>query len=116
MTYLLMIFGDEKLEQAMSQEEMGKLFQEYFTMTEEWKKSGNYKGGEALQPTSTATTVRVRDGKVLTTDGPFAETVEQMGGYYLVEAENLDEAIKLAGQIPSARYGSVEIRPIMVIN
>jgi hypothetical protein len=72
------------------------------------------RGGNALQRTSTATTVRVRDGKTLTTDGPFAETKEQLGGYYLIEAENLDEAIKIAARVPSAVMGSIEVRPIMV--
>ena len=71
-------------------------------------------GGAALKPTNTATTIRVRDGKRLTTDGPFAETKEQLGGYYLIEAANLDEAINIAAKIPGARYGSVEVRPLMV--
>jgi hypothetical protein len=114
MQYLLMIYANEAMEQSMPQEEMGKMFQEYFAMTERWKQSGKYKGGEALQPVATATTVRLRDGKVLTTDGPFAETAEQIGGYYLVDAANLDEAIQLAAEIPSARHGSIEIRPVMV--
>ena len=73
------------------------------------------KGGNALQPTSTATTVRVRDGKRLTTDGPFAETKEQLGGFYLVEAENVDAAIEIAARIPGARYGTIEVRPVMPI-
>ncbi len=75
-------------------------------------KSGNFKAGDALQPTSTATTVKVRDGKTITTDGPFAETREQLAGYYLIEAKNLDEATGIASRIPSARFGSIEVRPI----
>ena len=78
--------------------------------------AGAIKGGNALQPTSTATTVRVRDGKRLTTDGPFAETKEQLGGYYLVEAADLDEAIAIAAKIPGARFGSIEVRPIMTFS
>ena len=77
------------------------------------RKNGNYIAGEALQPVSTATTVRVKNGKTLTTDGPFAETREQLGGFYLVEAKDLDEAIDLAARIPSARVGTIEVRPIM---
>ena len=77
------------------------------------RKAGNDVGGEALQPIATATTVRQRNGKTLTTDGPFAETKEQLGGYYLVEAKDLDQAIKLAGGIPAVRTGSIEVRPIM---
>jgi hypothetical protein len=77
-------------------------------------KSGQHRAGDALQPVATATTVRVRNGQTVTTDGPFAETREQLGGYYLVEAKDLDEAISLAARIPAARYGSVEVRPIMV--
>jgi hypothetical protein len=83
------------------------------TFTEDIRKSGHYVGGNPLQPTSTATTVRVRDGKSVSTDGPFAETREQLGGYYLVEARDLDEATALAARIPGARMGSIEVRPIM---
>ena len=78
--------------------------------------SGNFKAGDRLQPASTATTVRVRDGKTLTTDGPFAETREQLGGYYLIEAKDLDAALGIAARIPGARYGSIEVRPIWVYN
>ena len=85
-------------------------------LTSRTKAAGQYIAGEALQPTSTATTVRVRDGKAVTTDGPFAETKEQLGGFYMVEAEDLDVAIALAQKIPGARYGCVEVRPIMEIN
>ena len=87
---------------------------EYQTFTQGIIQSGNFKAGDRLQPTTTATTVRVRDGKTLTTDGPFAETREQLGGYYLVEAKDLDAAIEIASRIPSARIGSIEVRPIWV--
>jgi len=90
------------------------LTKEYMDFTQSIVKSGNMRAGDALQPTSTATTVRVRDGKTTLTDGPFAETKEQLGGYYLVEAKDLDEASKIAARIPGARTGSVEVRPIRV--
>jgi hypothetical protein len=112
MQYLLLIYDDEKATMSMSQEAQGRFMGEYMEFTESIKKSGNMVAGDALQPTSTATTVRVRDGKTLTTDGPFAETREQLGGYYLVEAKNLDEAIAIAARIPSAKMGSIEVRPI----
>src|SRR5262249_15700766 len=103
----------EKIWSAMSPEEGQKIFQEYGAFTQGLIQSGKHKAGDALQPTRTATTVRVRGGKVMTTDGPFAETKEQLGGVYLIEAENLDEAIRIAAKIPSARLGSIEVRPIM---
>jgi hypothetical protein len=87
--------------------------QEYFSFTDAIRKSGQYLGGEALQPVSTATTVRVRNGRTSTTDGPFAETKEQLGGFYLIEARDLNDAIQVAARIPSARLGCVEVRPIM---
>jgi hypothetical protein len=89
--------------------------QAYAAFTEHARATGAYLGGEALEPTETATTVRVRDGQTLTTDGPFAETKEALGGYYLVDAKNLDEAIDLAARIPGAANGSIEIRPIWEI-
>jgi len=110
--YLLLIYSNEKSWDAMPQAEVGAIYGEYMAFTEDIKKKGNYKGGNPLQPTTTATTVRVQGGKTLTTDGPFAETKEQLGGYYLVEAKDLDEAIALAARIPSARMGSIEVRPI----
>ena len=113
MKYLLLIYENEKAFEAISEAEQGKIFQEYMDYTNGIKKAGNYIAGEALQPISTATTVRVKNGKTLTTDGPFAETREQLGGFYLVEAKDLDEAIKLAAGIPDARAGSIEVRPIM---
>src|SRR6185436_1653960 len=96
MKYLLLIYESEQASAGLSEAEQGKIFEEYMTYTKGIKKSGNYIGGEALQPISDATTVRVKNGKTLTTDGPFAETREQLGGFYLVEAKDLDEAIKLA--------------------
>jgi hypothetical protein len=113
MRYLLLIYDKESDWQSMSEAERGKMFGEYMTFTEDIKKSGHYIGGDPLQPTPTATTVRVRDGKTTTTDGPFAETREQLGGYYKIEARDLDEAAKIAARIPGARMGSIEVRPIM---
>lgn len=116
MQYLLMIYSNEveyaKIDPATSQ----KLTAEFGTFTQSIIQSGNFKAGDRLQPTSTATTVRVKDGKVMTTDGPFAETREQLGGYYLIEAKDLDTALSIAAKIPSARYGSIEVRPIWVYN
>ncbi|AGC46575.1 DGPF domain-containing protein [Myxococcus stipitatus DSM 14675] len=113
MKYLLMIYENEKLWESLSQEDTQKILGEYAVFTESLEKSGSYIAGEALEPTPTATTVRIRDGKRLTTDGPFAETREQLGGFYLVEAKDLDEAIAMASRIPNARTGSIEVRPIM---
>lgn len=113
MKYLLLIYENEGSFANVTEEEGNRIFAEYMDYTKGIKKAGNYIAGEALQPTPTATTVRQRNGKTLTTDGPFAETKEQLGGYYLVEAKDLDEAIKLAGGIPAVRNGSIEVRPIM---
>jgi hypothetical protein len=108
MQYLLLIYENEKrYEKGYDPAEMAG----YQAFGQEFAKQ--IQGGNALQPTKTATTVRVRDGKRLTTDGPFAETKEQLGGFYLVEAKDLDEAIHMAGKIPGARVGSIEVRPIM---
>jgi hypothetical protein len=113
MRYLCLIYENEKAWDTMPKEEANAVFGEYFTFTEGIKQSGKLLGGEALQPTQTATTVRVRNGKVASTDGPFAETKEQLGGYYLIDARDLNDAIQVAAKIPGARYGAVEIRPIM---
>lgn len=116
MQYLLMIYANEA-EHARIDEATGKtIYEEYGVFTQGIVQSGNFKAADRLQPVSTATTVRVRDGKTLTTDGPFAETREQLGGYYLVEAKDLDEALAIAAKIPTARYGSIEVRPIWVYN
>ena len=112
MKYLCLIFDDEKIWATMPKEQSDAMMGEYFAFTEDVGKSGHMIRGDALQPISTATTVRVRNGKVTTTDGPFAETKEQLGGYYLIEAKDLNEAIQIAAKIPSARIGSIEIRPI----
>jgi hypothetical protein len=89
---------------------------EYFAFTNDIKKSGHYVAGEALKPVNTATTVRMRNGKMSTTDGPFAETKEQLGGFYMIEARDLNDALQVASRIPSARFGSIEVRPVEVFN
>ncbi len=113
MRYLCLIYLNEQAHANMSEQEMGAMMEAYGKYTEELEQAGAMLGGEALQPTETATTVQVRDGKTLTTDGPYAETKEQLGGFYMVEAKDLDEAIAWAAKIPSASDGSVEVRPIM---
>lgn len=113
MRYLCLIYSNESDGEKMSREEAEALMGEYFAFTEGIRKSGHHLGGEALQPVQTATTVRVRNGKVSTTDGPFAETKEQLGGFYMIEARDLNDAIQVASRIPSARFGSIEVRPIM---
>ena len=112
MKYLCLIYDEEKTYAGMSEAETKAFMGEYFAFTDGIKKSGHYIGGEALKPVHTATTVRVRNGKMSTTDGPFAETREQLGGYYLIEAKDLNDAIQVAAKIPSARIGSIEVRPI----
>jgi hypothetical protein len=113
MRYLLTIYGDESGWNDVTPEQSAQIMAAYGAFGEEAQKAGVLLGGEGLQPTSTATTVRVRDGEALTTDGPFAETREQLGGYYLLECGDLDEAISWAAKIPGAQNGSVEVRPIM---
>jgi hypothetical protein len=113
MQYLLLIYTNEANMKDATQADKNAMFKEYGEFTASIVKSGNMRAGDALQPSSTATTVRVRDGKTLTTDGPYAETKEQLGGYYLVEAKDLDEAIKLGARIPGARTGAIEVRPII---
>jgi hypothetical protein len=113
MEYLLLIYHSEAEGAKMSPADLSAMYGEYFKFTEEIKKSGNYIGGNPLKPTTTATTVRVRDAKKVVTDGPFAETKEQLGGYYLIEAKDLDQAISIAARIPGARFGSIEVRPIL---
>ena len=116
MQYLLMIYSNEVEYAKIDPATYKTIVTEYETFTKDIVQSGNFKAGDRLQPTSTATTVRVKDGKVLTTDGPFAETREQLGGYYLIEAKDLDTALAIAAKIPGARYGSIEVRPIWVYN
>jgi hypothetical protein len=113
MKYLCLIYDDETKVGSMPQDTADAFMQEYFSFTDAIRQSGHYLGGNALQPVSTATTVRVRNGRTSTTDGPFAETKEQLGGFYLIEARDLNDAIQVAARIPSARLGCVEVRPIM---
>ncbi len=113
MKYLCLIYTNEAAEARKSQAEQQKLMADYYAFTEEIRKAGAYRAGDALHPTSTATTVRVRDDKVQTSDGPFAETKEQLGGYYMLECKDLDEAIQWAAKIPNAKDGSIEIRPVV---
>jgi hypothetical protein len=114
MQYLLLIYRNEAEQAKMDAAAGQKMMQDYGAFTQSIIQSGHFKAGDGLQPTSTATTVRVRDGKTLTTDGPFAETREQLGGYYLVEAKDLDAALEIAARIPGAKVGSIEVRPIMI--
>jgi hypothetical protein len=112
MRYLLMICTDESAVAALSPEEGSAMMAEYGAFAEEMGRRGVLQGGERLRPTTDATTVRVRDGEVLTSDGPFAETKEQVGGYYVIDAKDLDQAIEVAAKVPGARVGTVEVRPI----
>jgi hypothetical protein len=116
MKYLCLIYDEEATFGSMSKSEIEALMGEYFAFTKDIRDSGHYLGGNDLQRTSNATTVRVRNGRMSTTDGPFAETKEQLGGYYLIEAKDLNEAIQIAGRIPSAKRGSIEVRPIQEHN
>ena len=113
MKYMLLIYDDERAWAKLSEEQQQAIYKEYRQFGEQIKASGQYVTGSQLHPTSAASSVRVRDGKRLVTDGPFAETREQLGGYYLVNAANLDEALALAARIPSARVGTIEVRPLV---
>ena len=113
MQYLCLIYSQEAGRANMSKEEGEAQMGAYYAFTEEVRNAGVLVSGEALQPTTTATTVRVVDGKTVTTDGPFAETREQLGGFYLLDCKDLDEAIAYAAKIPTAKDGSIEVRPIM---
>ncbi len=112
MKYMLLVYLDE---QALSETEREHCYVESAKLTQELNSTGQYLGASPLHPIATATSVRVRDGKRLVTDGPFAETREQLGGYYLIDAKDLDEAIRIAERIPPARFGTIEIRPVMEI-
>src|SRR6478672_9657548 len=116
MRYLCLIYENEKNWATMSKDQSDAVTAEYGAYTQGIKDSGHYIGGNALQPTPSATTLRVRNGKVSTTDGPFAETKEQLGGYYLIEATDLNDAIQVSARIPGAKTGSIEVRPIMVFS
>jgi hypothetical protein len=115
MQYLCLIYAAESATGAMTQEEQMTLMKDYGAYTQAIIASGNYVGGNPLQPIATATSVKIRDGKTITTDGPFAETREQLGGYYLIEAANLDEALAIGARIPTAKFGTIEVRPIWVM-
>jgi len=112
MKYMLLVYLDE---QAMSEAEREHCYVESAQLTQDLNSSGNYVAAGPLHPTSTATSVRVRDGKRIVTDGPFAETREQLGGYYVIEANDLDDAMSIAERIPVARVGTIEIRPLLEI-
>src|SRR5436190_23153743 len=113
MKYILLIYDDEQSWAKLTEAEGKQMIGEYRKFGDGIKASGNYQAGSQLQPTTNATSVRVRDGKRLVTDGPFAETREQLGGYYLIEAKDLDAAIAIAEKIPSARIGTIEVRPLV---
>ena len=114
MQYMLLIYDTEGSMGAMTADQRNAFMGEYGAYTEGLRAAGKFVAGDALQPTATATSVRVRDGQRLVTDGPFAETKEQLGGYYLIEAASLDDALDWAAKVPSARLGTVEVRPVMV--
>jgi hypothetical protein len=112
MQYLLLIHGDPEHWAGLPEEEQNAMLQEFGEFTGDLRESGAYVGGNRLEPGPTASTVRVRDGETIVSDGPFAETKEQLGGYYLIESESIDEALEWAARIPVARYGSIEVRPV----
>jgi hypothetical protein len=116
MKYLCLIYSDRAKIDALPKDELDALVAEYFALSDTLKQSGRYLGGEALQPVRMAKTIRIRNGKVSMTDGPFAETKEQLGGFYLIDAKDLDDAIRVAARVPAARWGSVEVRPVMEFN
>jgi len=113
MQYLFLIYSDEAREPKRGTKEFDEYLGAYVALTDEVKAKGIHEGSAPLQPVATATTVRVRDGKCLTTDGPFAETKEQLGGFYLLECRDLDEALDYAARIPTAKHGSIEVRPLL---
>ena len=112
---MLLIYVNEAEGRKRSDAEQAQMHREYMAFTQDLVRAGKNKGGNALEQTAAASTVRVRDGKTMVTDGPFAETKEQLGGYYLVEVKDLDEAISIAARIPGAKFGSIEVRPVMKI-
>jgi hypothetical protein len=113
MQYLLLIYTNENQWHKMPEAEQGKVFADYMDFSKSLAASGRHRGGNRLDFTSKATTLRLRDGKRLVTDGPFAETKEQLGGFFLVEAKDMDEALAIAERVPGARFGSIEVRPII---
>jgi hypothetical protein len=112
MQYLCLIYSDETMYPKMSKAEGENMMAEYMAFTAKVKESGHYLGGNRLQPTHTSTSVRIRNGNLSATDGPFAETKEQLGGYYLIDAKDLNDAIQVASRIPGAKVGTIEVRPI----
>jgi len=112
MNYLLLIYSNEAEVMALGEAGLKRMMDEYTDFTKSIVKTGHFKAGDRLKPVSTASTVRIRNGKTAITDGPFAETREQLGGYYLIEAQNLDEATAIAARIPGAKIGSIEVRPV----
>jgi hypothetical protein len=112
MKYMLLIYHDEQRWSELSESERQQIYGEYRKLREQLQSGGQYLDGSQLQPATTATSIRIRDGEELVTDGPFAETHEQLGGYFLIEARDLDEAISVAKRIPSARMGTIEVRPL----
>ena len=113
MKYLCLIYDEERKLAGMPKDESDAFMGEYFAFTNGIQESGHYVAGEALQPVESATTLRMRNGRLSTTDGPFAETKEQLGGFYLIEARDLNDAIQVAARIPSVRTGSIEVRPVV---
>ena len=116
MKYMCLIYTDEAKDPQPGTPEMDRLMQGYMAFTQDVREKGVMVSGDPLQPVATATTVRLRDGQVETTDGPFAETKEQLGGFYILDCKDLDEAIAYAARIPSAAHGSIEVRPILVFD
>jgi hypothetical protein len=116
MKYLCLIYSSELQWATMPRAEYDGVLAEYFAFTNQLRGEGKYLAGEDLEPTAAAATVRVRQGRISATDGPFAETKEQLGGFYLIEAMDRDEAIQIASRIPSARYGGIEVRPVALLN
>ena len=114
MQYMLLIYGDEQAWAQVPDEQLDAIHAEFFAYGDALEQAGALVAGSALQPSSAATVVRVEDGETVLTDGPFAETKEQLGGYYLIDVETLDEALEWAAKIPSARYGHIEVRPIVM--
>ena len=115
MQYLLLFYADEQWRESLSDDERAAITREFYALHDELQESGGYVTGAPLRSTESATTVRVRDEELIVTDGPFAETKEQLGGFYLVEAADADEAIALAARIPGARYGTIEVRPVLAV-
>jgi hypothetical protein len=113
MQYMLLIYDDPSVWAALPEDEMNALYGEYMAYTQALRDSGKFVAADQLQPTTTATSVRVRGGKTLTTDGPFAETKEVLGGYYAITADSLDEALEWAAKIPSSKVGTIEVRPVV---